>query len=271
MRANAIVLVVLAVATQIARADDAPVEPTKAVIAGLVLHRYTAEPIAGADVFVSGPEGVIHTVVTDGTGAYRVEVPPGTYALVFVVVGDRIGQRVTVGAGKLARVDASLDRGEVIEIRDRLLPEPQRARPKGRPGVAPPYSDKAILQDAWTKAWLLLDIDEQGRVTRLKLLRRPGYDLDEIAIKQAFKTKFHPATDAGGRPIRTLLLHPIEWPSYWWLITHTGVATYLPWPGNLPCKGSGEPLNLDRAHPVYRDCSVPDMAAADREPWLARP
>jgi hypothetical protein len=263
--------IVAGVAVVVLGARPARAEEASASIGGVVRHRYTGEPIAGADVFVAGPSGLAHTTVTDAAGAYLVSVTPGTYAVVFAVAGDRASQRVTVGAGKLVRVDATLDRGEVIEIRDLLLPEPQRARPKGRRGVAPPYSDKAILQDAWTKAWLLLDIDPHGEVTRVKLLRRPGYDLDEIAVKQAFKLKFHPATDATGRPIRTLLVHPIEWPSYWWLVTHTGVTTYLPSPRGLPCKGSGEPLNLDRAHPVYRDCSVPDMTLADREPWLTRP
>ena len=38
----------------------------------------------------------------------------------------------------------------------------------------------------------------------------------------------------------------------------------------VPCAGSG-PLNLGSVHPVYKDCSQPDLSRADKEPWLARP
>jgi hypothetical protein len=61
------------------------------------------------------------------------------------------------------------------------------------------------------------------------------------------------------------------WPSYWWIVTHYGVVTRIPAStGGVPCQGDG-PHNLDRAHPVYRDCSVPDLSKIPNEPWIARP
>src|SRR5687767_764650 len=150
-------------------------------------------------------------------------------------------------------------RGETIIIREHgpgyKLPEPAKD-----PRIAPKYSEEAIERDAWTRAWMLLDIDETGVVQRVKWLNRPGFDLEKIAIEQAFATKFKPARNGLGRAQSAMLVHPIEWPSCWWLVTHHGVVTRIPESaGGVPCKGSG-PLNLDRAHPVYRDCSGPDLS-----------
>lgn len=104
-----------------------------------------------------------------------------------------------------------------------------------------------MARDVWTRAWMLLDIDERGVVRQIKWLHRPGYDLEPIALAH------------------------VEWPSYWWLVTHQGLTTRLPDDaGRLPCRGAG-PLNLDRVHPVYRDCSLPDMSKVVSEPWIPRP
>ena len=83
---------------------------------------------------------------------------------------------------------------------------------------------------------------------------------------------FEPARDGLGRAQASTLVCPVEWPSYWWMVKHQGLVTRLPANvGNLPCKGSGNPLNLDRAHPVYRDCSLPDLAKVPSAPWIYRP
>ena len=160
-------------------------------------------------------------------------------------------------------------RGETIIIRDTINPK-VAPKPRKNPRIAPTYSDAAIERDVWAKAWLLLDIDERGVVTRVKFLKRPGFDLDPIAVKQALGTKFDPAEDANGRPVRTMMAWPIEWPSYWWMVKMTGLVTRIPpSAGNVPCAGSG-PMHMDSAHPVYRDCSLPDLAQAEREPWFTR-
>jgi hypothetical protein len=70
--------------------------------------------------------------------------------------------------------------------------------------------------------------------------------------------------------MRTQILWPIEWPSYWWLVTTQGLATRIPTSiYGVPCAGSG-PLNLDSAHPVYRDCSYPEFSKLATERWLTK-
>lgn len=161
-------------------------------------------------------------------------------------------------------------RGETIIIRGHA-PGYKLPQPKKDPRIAPKYSDAAIEHDAWTRAWMVLDIDDRGIVQRIQWLKRPGYDLEQIALDRAFGTRFEPARDGLGRAQPARLVYPIEWPSYWWLVKHTGFATRIPVSaGGVPCKGEG-PLDLDRAHPVYRDCSVPDLSRMPLEPWIDRP
>jgi hypothetical protein len=146
------------------------------------------------------------------------------------------------------------------------------------PRKTPPYSDEAIERDAWTRAWLLLDIDARGTVTRFKFLKRPGYDLEEIAAREVSRLRFDPARDARGRPQRTWMIWGIEWPSYGWLTTFLGVASGMPpvvgfpprsMAASVPCRGSG-PLHLGSIYPVYRDCSQPDLSRRhfDGQPWI---
>ena len=93
---------------------------------------------------------------------------------------------------------------------------------------APEYSDEAVLSDAWELAWVLLDIDATGAVTRVKFLKVPGHDLEKLAVKTAMKLQFEPAIGDDGKPIRSWIVWPIEWPSYWWLVQFTGLATGIP-------------------------------------------
>lgn len=166
------------------------------------------------------------------------------------------------------RVSASA--GEVIVINERR-PTRVAARPKSSRRGPPPYSDRAAVTNRWARAWLLLDIDHRGAVTRLKFLNRPGYDLDDIAVREAFNTRFEPARDAAGRPTATYLLYALEWPSYWWMVKLVGTVTNASRDAAyVPCRGSG-PLNLDMAVPVYRDCSVPDLARIRAAAWIESP
>jgi hypothetical protein len=167
---------------------------------------------------------------------------------------------------------------EVIVIVDHI-PPPVLPKPKNYIATkTPPYSDEAVLSDAWTKAWLILDIDERGKVARIKFLKHPGHDLETIAKDEAFKLEFEPARDATGKAVRTQIVWSIEWPSAWWLSTFIGVRSTMPpivgFPPHrmddyVPCAGSG-PLQLGSVHPVYKDCSQPDLSRASREPWVNR-
>lgn len=174
---------------------------------------------------------------------------------------------------------------EVIRIRGK---HPRPPRPKNFSATkAPPYSDRAITRNAWTRAWLLLDIDASGKVQRFKFIKRPGYDLERIAASEAFKLRFEPARNEAGRAVRSSVMWPIEWPAYWWLIEFMGTATRLPpivhhgrgpdslgaprsMADSVPCAGSG-PMELGSIRPGYRDCSQPDLSRDfDDEPWVTR-
>lgn len=173
--------------------------------------------------------------------------------------------------------DTPITGNEVIVIEGAPPPPAVKAKPKKRylPGgkldniflrPAPEYSEEAILKDAWTVAWMLLDIDERGKVTRVKFLKYPGYDLERIAIKTALALQFEPALASDGKPVRSYIAWPIEWPSNGWLVTFTGLSTGIPDTSHVPCRGSG-PLHLGSIYPTYKDCSPPTWSKANTEPW----
>jgi hypothetical protein len=176
--------------------------------------------------------------------------------------------------------DAPLDvRGEVIVIEGKAPPATPPKATNFKKRATPPYSDRAILSDAWTRAWLLLLVDEKGNVEAVKFLRKPGWDLDDIAIAEAFKLTFDPALDDQKRPMRSQIIWDMEWPSAWWLSTFVGTrGTAVPIVGHpprrldwyVPCRGSG-PLKLGSIKPVYKDCSKPDLTKIKTESWITRP
>lgn len=158
--------------------------------------------------------------------------------------------------------------GETIIIEGHAPPAVQPRPVKNYVRIAPAYSDDAIEHDAWAKAYLLLDISARGDVTRVKLLKHPGHDLDQIAIDTALAMRFEPALDDRGQAIASSLIWPIEWPSYWWLIDIHGLATRIPDEiVNVPCRGSG-PMHMGSVHPVYRDCGTFQLSALMSEPWI---
>ncbi len=268
MRATAIAVALLF--SSIASADDL------SQLRGRVLDQTSGVPVEGALVMISGPSGLVATLNTDGDGRYVTALVPGTYNVIFVHGKSRTSGRVVVEGE--ATLDGALDAvmGEVIVIRDRITP-PVPPKPKNyKPKATPPYSDKAVLSDAWTKAHMLLDIDERGHVLRYKFLQRPGYDLEKIAAREVTKLEFEPAKDASGKPMRAWVVWTIEWPSAWWLEKLVGTRSAMPpivgFPPRrldsyVPCKGSG-PWHMGSVHPTYKDCSRPDLRKASTEKWV---
>ncbi len=168
-------------------------------------------------------------------------------------------------------------RGEVIIIKDRPKPAVKPKPKNWSPTRTPPYSERAVLSDAWTKAHLLLDINEQGRLTRYKWLKRPGFDLEPIAIEQVEGLRFEPAQDGAGRPVTSYNTWEIEWPSGGWLDMFVGSRLRMPpltgmparrLDSEVPCAGGGQPMNMGSLYPVLRDCSKPDLSAAASEEWI---
>lgn len=160
--------------------------------------------------------------------------------------------------------------GETIIIHDTApahAPKPKQNYFK----IAPRYSDYAILHDTWTKAWVLLYIDEKGQVTRLKLLHAPGAGLNQIAVDTGLGMKFSPAQDANGYAVASKVVWPIEWVSYWYMVDFEGVGTRVPVEKlkYVPCAGTG-PWMMGSFHPAYRDCTPPDLSQEDNLPWLTK-
>jgi hypothetical protein len=135
------------------------------------------------------------------------------------------------------------------------------------PLAIPGYSDAAIDHNTWMRAWLMLEIDDSGSVRRLKQLARPGFDLDSIAIREAFKLRFKPALDRAGKPTGALVIWVFDWPPYYWMREHRNqsVARMPPDARRVPCRGTGG------THSTYRDCSLPDLSKGMSQPWVDRP
>jgi hypothetical protein len=267
---RAVILSVLLLSSTTAFADDL------SQLRGRVLDQRSETPVENALVMIAGPNGLVATLHTDSLGEYSAQLPAGTYNVIFAHGGSRTSGRVVVeGSATLdGKIDAMM--GEVIVIRDKIAP-PVAPKPKNyKPRAAPPYSDRAVLSDAWTKAHMLLDIDERGTVLRYKFLKRPGYDLEKIAAREVAKLTFEPAKDRNGKPMRAWAVWTIEWPSAWWLSTFVGTRSAMPpivgFPPRrldaaVPCKGSG-PWAMGSIHPTYKDCSKPDLRNAAAEKWV---
>lgn len=257
----------LTVSSPPARADDpARISGRVTDVLGHPLHKARVYVIAG------GAQQLV--LQTDAAGRFEGTVyRPGKLTVVAAFSGASAARDVTVDAGAPATVELELpttaDGGEVIELQGAIDP-PVKPQPKFDVRRAPRYSDEAVLRDAWTRAWLLLDVDERGTVQRLKFLKRPGLELETIAREEAFKLSFTPARDATGKPVRTLVVWDIEWPSHEWLLANTGLAVRIPhWSAAVPCYGSG-PLDFNDPHPTYRDCSRPDLSRAAQVRWVER-
>src|SRR5262245_56492594 len=173
-----------------------------------------------------------HQIVkTDKNGDYRVVIDGNEDVSVVVGAGnEHTFRKGSVKDGTTNHLDfeAEIAEGEIIRITDS---KPFTTPPRWPEDVVrktPPSSDQAVERDAWAKAWLLIDIDETGRVLRVKLVKRPGFDLDEIAVKEAMKLRFTPALDERGKPMRTQIFWALEWPSHGWLIEHFGTASRMP-------------------------------------------
>jgi hypothetical protein len=216
------------------------------------------KPAAGVPVHIAPATGAPRQVVTDAQGRYRAVIEDNdAHTTVYVKGPVRLTSQISA--------PVRLPEGEAIEIRETI---PPAVMPKALadPSRIPEYSEAAKDRGAWVKAWLMLEIDEQGAVARVKLMQKPGHDLDRIAIRDAFALRFEPARDRAGRPMRTMVMWSYEWPSYWWLTEHRYMPDRLPVSvARVPCRGSGG------THKYQRDCSKVDVSKGMAEPWIDRP
>jgi len=257
-------------------------------LSGTVTDRVSGEPVSGVLVHAVGAGNQVKETTTDAAGGYHLSLPPGPYKIVFAFA--RAQQLSSIDLTEAKTLDAKIDSasGETIVIHDPVKPKRLPKAKNYAPSKAPPYSDKAVTADAWTRAWMLLDIDENGTVVRFKWLKRPGYDLEKIAEGEVWKIKFDPALGPDGKPMRVQALWKFEWPSVGWIQLMTeSTRSYSPSGvtaiqgdkasdfrahspfAYVPCAGESS-ANLDSYYPTTRDCSQPDLAQADREPWIVR-
>lgn len=255
-----LLLLVLCVAPAVAWADKDRVSgfstESKGVITGQVMEE-SGGPARGLTVYVTTVAGEL-TTVTDDEGRYRIDLGtiPGS-KMVFVRKVARINGQTMV--------QSKNDEGEeVVEILEADQPAvmPRATSPTNR---IPEYSKAARDANAWAKAWLLLHVGRDGVVKRLKVLHSPGYELDEIAVADAFNLKFEPALDRVGRPVPVMVIWSYEWPSYWWMVEHRHTPRYVPSEVNaVPCRGTSGVASSQR------DCTQAEMAQAHTLPWLTR-
>lgn len=253
-----LIVIALAGASQV-RAEE-PVSGFSTEGTGVIVGEVTSDtgsPLAGVTVFATTPQGEL-TAVTDAKGKYRMDLGPEQGSK-FVFV-----RRRALINGHTMRT-AYEDGEESFDILEADKPKVM-PRPTTGTNVVPEYSDAARDANVWTRAWLILDVDESGLVRRLKLINRPGHGLDDIAIRDAFKLRFTPAQNRVGKPVRTMVLWTYEWPPYWWMIDNKFVPGFVPEKAAaVPCQGT------PTSQRVQRDCSRADLAAGQELPWVEAP
>jgi hypothetical protein len=238
-----------------------PAPPAHAVVLEGRVTDVTGKPVARARIHVMPRGGARVQAETDADGRYRMTLTTaGAHSVVVAIDKVHTLRQVDIAADAPATLDVQLDvvaGGEVINVIDKpLVPE---VMPKARVENVTkslPYSTEAVLRDAWARAFLLLDVDERGAVTRLKLLKRPGFGLDQTAVDEGFKLTFDPALDKQGKPMRTHVVWSMEWPSWSWLIQGKGTA-------------SGRPVDHDGMYRYARQNSGTRAGGASRMNPLA--
>ena len=212
------------------------------------------KPLEGIKVHIVGKSGAEQIVTTDAKGKYRAKVATESYVFVEgkVKIGGQVAATVTEGGM------------EAIEIREQIPPavQPKSLTPLD---TVLDYSDTAADKNTWTRAWLMLHVNDAGKVVRVKLLNKPGLDLDAIAIREAFKVKFEPARDLSNKKIPAMVVWTWEWPAYYWMLDHKrNIHRLPPEVVRVMCRGAG-------AARVLRDCSKPTIANAVSQAWIAAP
>lgn len=255
MRIGCVLLLVCAAATASAdpHAISGFITSGNGEIKGTVTDAKGA-PIAKAVVHIVSSSGAEQTVETDGKGRYQVQLRGGAYTHVFVDDPARVVGITSTPTGTEG----------VIELHE-ALPPAVMAKPLKKPDQILAYSEEAIDADTWTRAWLMLDINERGVVTHVKLLNAPGHGLDDIAVRGALALRFEPARDRAKKPVRSLVVWAFEWPAYWWMRNGKHLLSRLPGAvADVPCRRADQPRNWDR------DCSKPDIAGSLKRPWRSK-
>jgi len=260
------ILLVMALAGVAAADDDGAISGFEATGAGPLSGRAVdakGKPLAKVEIHVVSKTGGEQIVKTDSDGRYAVTLKGGPNETSMIFVRGHRGANL----GGVVSASTVVDGNEAIEIKETSRPA-VTAKPVNKWISIPPYSETAIADNVWVRAWMALDVDATGRVQHVRWIRRPGHDLEAIAVRAAFETVFEPARDRVKRPIGSQVVWSFEWPSHWWLDHQNDHTDDSRMPDNyvtVECQKPGE-KRRDR-----RDCTQADLGAALREPWFARP
>lgn len=220
------------------------------------------KPLRRIEIHVVSKSGGEQIFKTDDDGNYKVVLKGAAGETSMIFVRGHRGAHI----GGVAAESTKIDGEEAIEMHETSAPA-VAAKPVDRFTRILAYSDAAIRDDEWVRAWLTLDLDATGTVRRVKWMHRPGHGLDATALAAAFETKFVPARDRAKRPVASQLVWMFEWPSHSWLSRHTNYdLSRMPDDyAKVACQAPGE-HRRDR-----RDCSQADVTATLGEAWIDRP
>lgn len=247
-----------AIVREVREVQDAQVSGFVTEWTGELTGRVTdrdGRPLRDEPVYVASATGQ-RVVKTDHDGRYRAQLDGVGAKMVFVRRQARI-----IGQNGVSTVEGG---EEVLLIEETVPPKvmPQNLRSVRQ---VLPYSDEAREANVWLKAWLILEVDERGAVQRAKLIHRPGYGLDELALAAAFRERFSPAQDHQGRAVSTMMLWSYEWPAYWWMSEHARKLDELPGEvAEVGCRTEPQSTHL-------RDCTPPDLGRGYFLPWQEPP
>ena len=244
--------------------DDGTVTGYEATGSGELSGRALAadgKPLRRVEIHVVSKSGGEQIFKTDDDGNYKVVLKGAMGETSMIFVRGHRGAHL----GGVAAEATTIDGAEAIEMHETSAPA-VAAKPVDRFSRILAYSDAAIRDDEWVRAWMTLDLDAAGNVRRVKWMHRPGHGLDATALAAAFAEKFEPARDRAKRAVASQLVWMFEWPSHSWLTHHTGYdLTRMPDDyAKVACQAAGEHRH-DR-----RDCSQADVTSTLGEAWITK-
>ncbi len=103
-------------------------------------------------------------------------------------------------------IDEAPDDDKVAEAEGLRLPRPYRR-------FTPPYPESAARAEAEATVDVLVDLDDEGEVTRVEVARWAGFGLDESTVETVKRLHFFPAKRNGvSIPLRVLLRYNFRKP-----------------------------------------------------------
>ena len=115
-------------------------------------------------------------------------------------------ERELIQAAGVPLIDEAPDDEKAAEAEGLRLPRPYRR-------LTPPYPESAAKAEAEAVVDVLVDLDTDGKVTRVEVARWAGFGLDEATVETVRRLHFFPAKrDGVAVPLRVLLRYNFRKP-----------------------------------------------------------